>query len=140
MLGSTKVQVYIVVPHAQCCSTDDKWCVPVHLVPAQVWLSSGKDVSWRAVEEALTSLEMKEAAQKIKEKYLEDKGGGVVSAWVWEEMSTCGKGAVMEWNVMSRMNRIYQRAKVQLCFLLFSIIKVLSEVLLHSSITCRCRS
>ena len=41
-------------------------------------------MSWRAVEEALTSLEMKEAAQKIKEKYLEDKGGGVVSEWVWE--------------------------------------------------------
>ena len=40
-------------------------------------------MSWRAVEEALTSLEMKEAAQKIKEKYLEDKGG-VVSEWVWE--------------------------------------------------------
>ena len=59
-------------------------------------------MSWRAVEEALTSLEMKEAAQKIKEKYLEDKGGGVVSEWVWEGGSICGRGATvkpgMKWN------------------------------------------
>ena len=81
-------------------------------------------MSWRAVEEALTSLEMKEAAQKIKEKYLEDKGGGVVSEWVWEGGSVCGRGAAvkpgneMEWNMTSGTNRTYQRAKVQLCFLL----------------------
>ena len=53
-------------------------------------------MSWRAVEEALISLEMKEAAQKIKEKYLEDKGGGVVSQWVREGMSVCGRGAVVK--------------------------------------------
>lgn len=66
-------------------------------------------MSWRAVEEALTSLEMKEAAQKIKEKYLEDKGGGVVSEWVWEGESVCGREAAvksgMEWNVTSTTNR-----------------------------------
>ena len=74
-------------------------------------------MSWRAVEEALTSLEMKEAAQKIKEKYLEDKGGGVVSEWVWEGGSSKTRNE-MEWNMTSGTNRTYQRAKVQLCFLL----------------------
>ena len=92
-------------------------------LPAQVWLSSGKDVSWRAVKEALTTLEMKEAAQKIKEKYLEDKGGGVVSGWVWQGMSGRRRGVelkpVTKWNgmeQMSRMNRTLPRAKVPLCF------------------------
>ena len=47
----------------------------------QLWLSSGKDVSWGSVVEALTSLEMKESAQKVKEKYCKQKegGSGVVS-------------------------------------------------------------
>ena len=66
---------------------------------------------------------MKEAAQKIKEKYLEDKGGGVVSGWVWQGMSGRGRGVelkpVTKWNgmeQMSRMNRTLPRAKVPLCF------------------------
>ena len=56
-------------------------CVYLHVsnLLAQLWLSSVKDMNWRA----LISLDVKDAAQKIKEK----TRGGVVSEW--EEWKRC---------------------------------------------------
>ena len=59
---------------------------------AQLWLSLGKDVSWGSVVEALNSLEMTEAAQKIKRKYCkpEEERVGVVSGYEWSTENFLG--------------------------------------------------